>query len=217
MVAFTSRSRANIRAIRKMETLRAVDKKWFQDRFADAGTSQRNVASILGIHHASLAQTMAGKRRAQLDEVIELARICGTNVDEVIRKLGFTDYRKPASLPVNYTMDERGFIFSARAHEEIERVGAPDDEEFDVARIEAPVTPFHNWKVFFRITDRIEPEAVGTLAVVQTDNEPGQWMVRYLMRASEPRRYDIKPWPEDGRFSRSVLVTAATPIVWLRG
>ena len=46
-----------------------------------AGLSQSQVAKLLGLHRPSLSEIEAGRRRVAADELSELARIYGVNVE----------------------------------------------------------------------------------------------------------------------------------------
>lgn len=66
-----------------------VDHAWFADRFESVGISQRGVAKELGIDHSSLANSMTGMRKLQIQEAIDLARILRVPLREIIERAGY--------------------------------------------------------------------------------------------------------------------------------
>ncbi len=66
----------------------AVDTKWFRDRLADRGMSQRGLARLLGLDAAAVSLMLRGKREMKLTEAAEVARLLGVPADDVIAAAG---------------------------------------------------------------------------------------------------------------------------------
>lgn len=198
---------------------RIVDKNWFHTRFKEADISQRSVAARLDINHASLSQTMAGRRRPQLEEVIALTEITGASIHEVVRRLGYrlTPRSGEKTVPVAGYVDEGGTVILGPV-EAPKSVPAPIDEEgLTVVRIQADGW-WRGWHVMYREAPVVDPYAIGTLAVVRTLDKPEERLLRHVDRGTDRGNYDLRPWPaESPRFTRNVPLLSASPVLWLRG
>lgn len=65
-----------------------VNKKWFQDAFADRRTSQNAFAKKIGMDTASLSLLLDGKREFTLDKAARIARGLGVSLDDVLVHTG---------------------------------------------------------------------------------------------------------------------------------
>ncbi|OCC05158.1 hypothetical protein BA190_09595 [Labrys sp. WJW] len=65
-----------------------VDKRWFLDRIADVGTSQRRIGAAIGVDPSTMSLLLAGKRRMTVEVARNLALHLQTSVDEVIARAG---------------------------------------------------------------------------------------------------------------------------------
>jgi transcriptional regulator with XRE-family HTH domain len=66
----------------------AIDKKFFQSAFADAGLSQNDVAARLALDKSSMSLMMSGKRKMTLAEAAAIAGIIDSTIDKVLAKSG---------------------------------------------------------------------------------------------------------------------------------
>lgn len=56
---------------------RTVDKKWFLDRLAEIGMSQRQLAKRIGVDQSSISLTFNGKRKMTPREAGQIAQVVG--------------------------------------------------------------------------------------------------------------------------------------------
>lgn len=82
-----------------------VDTKWFKDRLADQGMSQRGLARTLGIDPAAISLALRGKREMKIAEAAAIARLLGVPADEVMERAGARVSTKNTMVPVTATMD----------------------------------------------------------------------------------------------------------------
>ena len=54
-----------------------MDTKWFRDRLADRGLSQRALARQMALDAAAVSLMLRGKREMKLTEAAEIARLLG--------------------------------------------------------------------------------------------------------------------------------------------
>lgn len=65
-----------------------MDTKWFRDRLADRGMSQRGLARAMGLDAAAVSLMLRGKREMKLTEAAEVARLLGVPAEDVIAAAG---------------------------------------------------------------------------------------------------------------------------------
>ena len=70
-----------------------VDQAWFFARFDEVGLSLRAVAEKLDIDHSSLSHMLYGKRKLQIEEAIDMARIFDVTLEEVLVRAGYPEVR----------------------------------------------------------------------------------------------------------------------------
>lgn len=66
-----------------------TDKVWFHAEFERAGISQRGAAAELDVDPSSLAHALAGKRKLQIQEAIDLARLLRLPLREILKRAGY--------------------------------------------------------------------------------------------------------------------------------
>jgi len=66
----------------------AIDKKFFQSAFADAGLSQNDVAARLALDKSSMSLLRSGKRKMTLAEAAAIAGVIDSPIDKVLVKSG---------------------------------------------------------------------------------------------------------------------------------
>lgn len=67
-----------------------VDTRWFQTRLADRKLSQRSLAKVLGLDPAAVSLMLRGKRKMTAEEAVEVSRVLGVDVEEVLRHAGIS-------------------------------------------------------------------------------------------------------------------------------
>lgn len=77
-----------------------MDTKWFRDRLADRGMSQRALARHMGLDAAAVSLMLRGKREMKLTEAAEVARLLGVPAEDVIAAAGVRIASGGAEVPV---------------------------------------------------------------------------------------------------------------------
>lgn len=77
----------------------AVNKKWFQQRFAERGFSQNEVARRIGISSSAFSRTLDDERKLKNTEAVALASLFGVEVEDVLRAIGVMPSTPPKRLP----------------------------------------------------------------------------------------------------------------------
>lgn len=75
------------RANKKKETLVTL-KQWLAVRLVEKQISQRRLATLMELDAGSLNRTIAGKRRLQINEATDLAKLLDVPLDEVLERFG---------------------------------------------------------------------------------------------------------------------------------
>jgi DNA-binding XRE family transcriptional regulator len=88
----------------------AIDTKWFKEKLADAGLSQRQLAKKLGLDQSAISLTFSGRRRMQFKEAADIARLIGLPVSEVLRNAGVPIDQGEQTVPLAAYMDTHGEI-----------------------------------------------------------------------------------------------------------
>lgn len=85
-----------------------IDTKWFRERLAEAGLSQRQLAKKLGLDQSAVSLTFTGRRRMQFKEAADIARLMGLPVSDVLQHAGVPiDAGKP-TVPMCSIYDGHG-------------------------------------------------------------------------------------------------------------
>lgn len=75
------------KANKKKETLVTL-KQWLAVRLVEKQISQRRLATLMELDAGSLNRTIAGKRRLQINEATDLAKLLDVPLDEVLERFG---------------------------------------------------------------------------------------------------------------------------------
>jgi transcriptional regulator with XRE-family HTH domain len=150
-----------------------VDKRFFKALMAQQKLSMRAVAARMGLGHSQLSLTFSGKRRMQLDEANQLAKIFGVPLARVAEAAGIASVRD-TRLPMLGFMRGDGTV---ELLEKPERTPSPDGLPEGVVAVQARTTESNNsWMdgfvFFFMRTESIEPDAIGRLCAAKVDGGP---------------------------------------------
>lgn len=63
-----------------------IDKRWFVEKIADKGLSQRRLAKLMDLDPSAITHIFSGKRKLQLSEAQQMSRCLGVPVDEVLQE-----------------------------------------------------------------------------------------------------------------------------------
>lgn len=87
-----------------------IDTKWFRDRMAEAGLSQRQLAKKLGLDQSAISLTFTGKRRMQFKEAADIARLIGLPVSDVLKNAGVPVDDGKQTIPIAAIYDTHGEV-----------------------------------------------------------------------------------------------------------
>ncbi len=87
-----------------------IDTKWFRDRLAEAGLSQRQLAKKLGLDQSAISLTFSGRRRMQFKEAADIARLLGLPVSDILKNAGVPVEEGRQTVPLMGYMDGSGEI-----------------------------------------------------------------------------------------------------------
>ena len=71
-----------------MRAMSRMDTKWFRERLAEKGLSQRALARKLGLDQSAISLTFGGRRRMKFEEAAGIARLFSLPVSDVLRHAG---------------------------------------------------------------------------------------------------------------------------------
>lgn len=85
-----------------------IDSKWFKEKLAEQGISQRELSRKLGLDESAMSLTFSGRRRMQFREAADIARLFGTPVSEVLRHTGMPIDEGVPTVPLCSVYDGHG-------------------------------------------------------------------------------------------------------------
>jgi transcriptional regulator with XRE-family HTH domain len=198
---------------------RSVNEKWFRDRITDRGTSARQVAHQMGLDPAAMSLMLRGKRGMSPQEAADLSQILGVSYEDVLKHAGIalpTDSKK--MVPVVGVVDDAGLVSATvSGPRRVERsVGTRDD--MAALRIQVPNDPTDGWTAFYVPSGRLEPDAVGRLAVVQARGKGAPRYLGVLQKGYERDKWSLVPLRVGVAGARvdGVAVEWAAPVLWIR-
>ena len=147
-----------------------MDTKWFRDRLADRGLSQRALARQMGLDAAAVSLMLRGKREMKLTEAAEVARLLGVPADEVMQAAGVRIDSGGQAVPIVGYVDGAGeFHWEQRSSASVAHPGGGLPAE--IAAVECrtaggPLAHMHGWLLFGQASAPrgIQAEAVGRLS-----------------------------------------------------
>lgn len=86
------------------------DTRWFHDRMAERKISQRELARRIGIDPAGLSLTLRGKRTMRMHEAVDLARLLGVPLLELLVRSGVDHPMPPGDIAVTGWLDAHGEV-----------------------------------------------------------------------------------------------------------
>ena len=192
-----------------------ADPKWFADRLADIGMSQRKLAKLLDIEPSALSRTFHGLRGWDPQEAAAIARILGVTLDEVLRHAGVDVPRdRTALVPLHGVVNAVGEIVT-RGASKLAGVPRPGPLPADTRalRIDLPGDPTDGWVCFYAPTARLDPEAIGRLAVVTVRD--GREYLRIIQRGIDRGRWTLRLLrsPDNSPAMENIQIGAASPVL----
>lgn len=154
----------------------SINTRWFQDRLADRRISQRGLAKKLGLDAAAVSLMFRGKRRMQMHEAADVARLLGVSLDEVLAHAGVRPPRMESefselTVPLVYWMDGQGEMHSIEPGERVEITAVlPEDVVACQCRTAmSELEHMDRWLLFFQapLKSGVVPGAVGRYSVMR--------------------------------------------------
>ena len=177
----------------------SIDTRWFQDLLTDRRLSQRRLAREIGLDPSAVSLMFRGKRRMQMTEAAQVARLLGVPLDDVIRHAGIhtttlTAHDLPdLSVPLVYWIDGHAEMHSLDAGQRVEvKAALPDD--VIAAQCRTAMTPLEHmdrWLLLFSAPERsgIHADAIGKYSVMRLPG--GMMTIGYLRPGYERGKYAI--------------------------
>ena len=176
-----------------------IDTHWFRDRLADRQLSQRRLARHIGLDAAAVSLMFRGRRRMQLTEAAQIARLLGVTLDEVLSHAGIDGATReaadppPRGLPLVYWLDGHGELHALPAGERVDlAIAAPDDAIVAQARTAmSPLEHMDRWLLVFRapVAPGVQPDAVGRYSAYR--DERGRLGIGYVRPGYRPGLYAV--------------------------
>ena len=153
-----------------------IDTRWFQDLLADRRISQRGLAKKFGLDPAAVSLMFRGKRRMQMHEAADVARLLGVTLDDVLAHAGIRPPRSESDLfeltvPLVYWMDGQGEMHSIEPGERVE-ITAVLPENVVACQCRTAMSAIEHmdrWVLFFQAPTSagVHPEAIGRYSVMR--------------------------------------------------
>jgi transcriptional regulator with XRE-family HTH domain len=200
----------------------SVNRLWFEDALRAVSKSQAELARHLDVSPSQVSKLFKGERRVQLDEIESISLFLNKPIRDVLINLGVKLDDEPRgqapqgrSVPVVGNIDPDGTVH-IDLQKPIRNVEAPGRVPPGTAAVVVPpamAASLHavSGLYFFVVPDKLDPAAVGRLAIVRQARGP--WLLRTVSPSLEPGRYDLSG-PEG--IQENQTITLAGPILMIR-
>lgn len=188
-----------------------VDKRFFKALMAQHKLSLRTVATKMGMGHSQLSLTFSGKRRMQLDEANQLAKLFGVPLARIAEAAGITGV-KDTRLPLLGFMRGDGTV---ELLEKPARTPSPDGLPEGVIVLQAHTADSPNawldgWSFFCVRPTEVAGDAVGRFCYAKLDGGPP--VLATVRRGYQPGTFNLS-----GPYSaESVALEWASPVLLSR-
>jgi transcriptional regulator with XRE-family HTH domain len=189
----------------------ATDKRFFRALMAQQKLSMRTVASMMGLGHSQLSLTFSDKRRMQLDEAAQLAKIFGVPLARIAEAAGIAMVRD-ARIPMIGCMRGDGTV---ELLDKPERTPSPDGLPEGVIAIQARTADSPNawldgWSFYCLKPVDVAADAVGRFCYVKIVDGP-------VALATVRRGYHLGTFNLSGpHAAESVTLEWAAPVLMAR-
>ena len=201
-----------------------INTQWLEDSLRDISATQEKLAVQLGLSPSQVSKLKKGERPVQLDEVPIIATFLGKSVSEVLVNLGIkldedNIPRGPTSgrnVPLVGHINEDGTATIDLEHP-TRTISAPGVVPPGTVAIAATANGHSASNLiiggmfFVKITDRLEPSAIGHLSLVRLTRGP--WMLRTIKPSIEVGLYDLVG---PGGILEAQQVIAGSPVLLIR-
>lgn len=155
-----------------------IDKQWFFDKLEERKLSVRGLARHLDMDASAVSRMLSGQRKMQMEEAHAIARFLNAPLAEVMRHAGVAKDLDglPTRILLAATINEKGEVHRLKEPKPlpqsiIERAQAAltgKNNKVIAAQIRASKGPLAMWDdavVLFDPTDRVDSDAIGSLAI----------------------------------------------------
>ncbi len=156
-----------------------VDKKWFLDKLEERRQSVRGLARHLDLDASAVSRMFSGTRKMQIEEAHTIARFLNAPVQEVMRHAGVAKDLDglPTRVLLAATINEKGEVNRLKEPKPLPQsvidrassaIAGKGNGRVIAAQIRASKGPLAIWDdavVLFDPTDRVDSDAIGSLAV----------------------------------------------------
>jgi transcriptional regulator with XRE-family HTH domain len=196
-----------------------IDTQYFRNLLSDRRMSQRGLAKRLGLDPAAVSLMFRGKRRMQMHEAADVARLLGVPLDEVLAHAGIRSPLTPPdiedhSVPLVYWMDGHGELHALDPGQTVHmRAVLPEDSIACQCRTAmSQLEHMDRWLLVFRAptTTGVQPDAVGKFAVMRLRG--GVMTAGHLRPGYSPGTYSV----HGANQMIDAQVEWATPVVMIQ-
>lgn len=203
-----------------------VNTDWFQTTLQSRGITQRKLAKALDADYGAVSRMLHGRRRMQLDEATEFAKVVGVPLEEVLANAGINlkSVESASAVPVVGWVDA-SFSIHMGAVKGPKTAPAPGfgGKDTGVVRFATAGTPldaldgalaYYRTGAGSKRGAGVDAGATGKLCVVQVAYS-GEWRLRIVRRGYQAGRYNLALM--DGRSAEEeVQLDVALPVLWLK-
>jgi transcriptional regulator with XRE-family HTH domain len=188
-----------------------VDKRFFKALMAQQKLSLRAVATKMGMGHSQLSLTFSGKRRMQLDEANQLAKLFGVPLARIAEAAGIAGVRDTRLPMLGYMCGDGSVVLL----EKPERTPAPEGLPEGVIVLQAHTADSANawmdgWAFFCVRPTEVAGDAVGRFCYAKIEGGPA-------VLATVRRGYQVGTFNLSGPYSaESVVLEWASPVLLSR-
>lgn len=180
-----------------------VNKRYFSDLMKDRKVSLREVARRMEVWPAALSRSLDDKRKMQMEEAVQLARILSVPLAEVLVNAGIEQAVVTARRCSIIGHVHEGAEVKPLDPGVIERVSIPDGISDDVVAVqnhtsETPAAYADGWITY--LGPKMDPtDCLGMYSLVEV--EGGSWMLGTIRRGYTPWLYagDVQRIQADAR------------------
>lgn len=189
----------------------ATDKRFFKALMAQQKLSLRTVASMMGLGHSQLSLTFSDKRRMQLDEAAQLAKIFGVPLARIAEAAGIAMVRD-SRIPMLGCMRGDGTV---ELLDKPERTPSPDGLPDGVISIQARTSDSANawldgWSFYCQKPMDVAADSVGRFCYAKIVDGP-------VALATVRRGYHPGTFNLSGPYNaESVALEWASPVLLAR-
>jgi transcriptional regulator with XRE-family HTH domain len=194
-----------------------VDKRWFQDRMADADVTQRRVAEELGIDPSAMTNLLNGKRNPRVEEVLIMAKTLRVSKEAVLAHMGLQSSAAvpgESSTPVIGWVDDDGVLHEGKVEGPTNMPTPPGVPDGAVAVRYQTGGSFDGWVAFFVPSEYVRPEAFTRLSVVTLKD--GAKKLRIVRQGYEEGSFRLTTLAAPNGPAESAVLIAAAPVLWLK-